>query len=126
MAVLVPTVDGALEPAMLGVTAFIAVRVWVHHFQDQQRARLLFGRVWLGIGSIGWVSAVVWLNSHPPEPMRADYVIPSAIMWFLTPVYLRYIAFYNSHRVAYLAIIAVGQLAEPAYSELGCRWISAA
>ena len=108
LAIVMPSVLGVLAACAVGIAGFIAVHVWVHHLQDQQRARLVFGRVWLGIGIIGWGSAVAWLNSHPPEPVRACYAIPSAIMWFLTPVYLRYIAFHNSHRVAYLVVIAVG------------------
>ena len=54
------------QSALIFVMLFviICVRVWCHRLEDQERARLLFGRVWLGITTTCWLGAVPWV--HPP------------------------------------------------------------
>ena len=37
-------------------------RIWTHRLQDQPRARLLFGRVWVSTTTTAWLGVVSWLH----------------------------------------------------------------
>ena len=58
----------------------IPVRVYLHRLADQQRARILFGRVLAMCFLVGWVAALAMCHSlHPLEPISAGAVDPSMV-----------------------------------------------
>ena len=107
-------------PCTTLLTLPISVRVWAHKLDDQQRARLLFGRAWLGTVSAAWVGLfLTFSRTDPPEPCRTAIMPAVAIAWFAIPIYCRHIALYFSHRLLYNLISSVGIIASPTWSEVG-------
>ena len=57
---------------------------------DQNRARILFGRCLAGTSLGVWALKFEWLQHVPPVPSAASSVVVVALLWFLIPICLRH------------------------------------
>jgi len=119
--VMIPCLDFSLWIPCMHLTALwstlLVARIWVHRLADQQRARLLFGRVWAGANMSFWL--VQPLLPPPQELGSATNHAAAAVFLFLIPIYLRHAALFDVHRLAHMFSAACCSFALPAFTELG-------
>ncbi len=119
LAITDPGMIAEYTAAGIGFGVLLAARLWLDRMPDQQRARLLFGRVINVATLIAWLVIIVWLHYHPPELVSAGAAAFGSLLWFLIPIYLHLSAVHTAHRLAYVAVSVLGISALPTFSELG-------
>jgi len=117
---LCPRLQSAMAIVFSGVALFIAARLWADRpNSDQQRARVLFGRVLLAAVAATWGGSLLIFNLSPPEASPAAFMPTIALLHGLVLIYLRHSALTHAHRLCYIAITALGFGSMPALTEIG-------
>ena len=98
---------------------FIAARLRLDRMHDQQRARILYGRVIVALGLARFAITIPWLHFRSPKPGPVGTLAVSSLLWFMAPIYMRISALDPAHRLAILALSFVGILAVPPITTLG-------
>jgi len=122
LAVVYPNIVESLLTSIVAKAVSIAARLWADRMADQQHARVLFGRMIIAFTLLFWgvlVSIFRPHHLHPPEPsVMPGALVAAAVMVCLTVIYLHLSAVTHAHRLAYIAITALGSTALPTSTEL--------
>ena len=106
-------------------TAFVvyaligAGRLALDRKPDQQRARLIYGRVVIATTAVAWATILFHYSSHPPVPSGGAIVAIVCLLWFVLPTFLRYTSLDKAQLLANLFLNSAGVASLPVWSELG-------
>ena len=97
----------------------VAMRMWLHSMDDQNRARAIWGRSIVTLAAACWCGNVIWYIVHPPEPSVAHIVAMRAVLYGIIPIYNRLATMPNADCLAFVCFGILFCLSCPPYSELG-------
>ena len=105
-------------------TAFVvyaligAGRLALDRKPDQQRARLIYGRVVIATTAVAWATILLHYASHPPVP-SGGAIVAIVCLLVILPTFLRYTSLDKAQLIANLFLNSAGVASLPVWSELG-------